>query len=205
MPCTLKRCPAQPPAGQARTALPAPPALLNYISTSRNKLGISFSLPRSRYYRMIQQVRLAGSCRDIIFFICVGYMLYCCVMDSCVIAMLFCFGMGFPLMFVRRFRPSGPAPVRNPARCSTVLACPPAPPHHLQAVLDMENMFDLLGQHPSIQDAPGAKPLAAPDAGVTLQGVNFQVRNRKWFCSPCNNTRLGRPTRGWPCRGSISR
>lgn len=55
------------------------------------------------------------------------------------------------------------------------MACRPAPPHHLQAVLDMENMFDLLGQHPSIQDAPGAKPLAAPDAGVTLQGVNFQV------------------------------
>ena len=37
-------------------------------------------------------------------------------------------------------------------------------------------MFSLLGTHPSISDAPGAKALAAPAGGVSFQDVSFQAR-----------------------------
>jgi ABC-type transport system involved in Fe-S cluster assembly fused permease/ATPase subunit len=39
----------------------------------------------------------------------------------------------------------------------------------------MENMFDLLEQHPSIADAPGAMPLAPAGYSITFDNVGFQV------------------------------
>ncbi|PSC71777.1 ATP-binding cassette sub-family B member mitochondrial [Micractinium conductrix] len=43
-----------------------------------------------------------------------------------------------------------------------------------QAMLDMENMFDLLGQHPALQDKPGAAALAPRDLTVAFHDVCFQ-------------------------------
>lgn len=61
----------------------------------------------------------------------------------------------------------------------------PALPLQLQSVIDMENMFDLLEQHPSIADAPGAVPLAPAGYSITFDNVGFQVSRRS-----CTSLRL---------------
>mgnify|MGYP007114687405 CR=1 FL=1 len=60
----------------------------------------------------------------------------------------------------------------------------------------MENMFELLGAHPSIQDRPGAKPLAAPEQGVFLENVDFQVRFRPPPPSSSPHVMLAAPEQG---------
>eukprot|EP00887_Chlorella_sp_A99_P000615 scaffold5.g615.t1 len=46
-----------------------------------------------------------------------------------------------------------------------------------QATIDMENMFDLLSQHPGIQDAPGAKALVPSRHTVALEDVTFEYND----------------------------
>ena len=42
-----------------------------------------------------------------------------------------------------------------------------------QAVIDIETMFQLLGQHPEIQDKPGAPPLQVASGAVRFEDVHF--------------------------------
>ena len=42
-----------------------------------------------------------------------------------------------------------------------------------QAVIDIETMFNLLNEHPEIQDKPGAKPLAVSKGVVRFEDVHF--------------------------------
>jgi len=42
-----------------------------------------------------------------------------------------------------------------------------------QALLDMDRMFRLLGEHREVEDTPGAVAVPAGSAAVTFQGVNF--------------------------------
>lgn len=42
-----------------------------------------------------------------------------------------------------------------------------------QGLVDMENMFDLLGKHPEVVDIPGAKPLQVPQGDVEFKNVSF--------------------------------
>ncbi len=42
-----------------------------------------------------------------------------------------------------------------------------------QAVIDIETMFDLLGQHPEIEDRPGAAPLAITAGTLRFEDVHF--------------------------------
>ena len=42
-----------------------------------------------------------------------------------------------------------------------------------QAIVDIELMFDILGQNPEIQDLPGAKPLAVGQGAVRFEDVEF--------------------------------
>jgi ATP-binding cassette subfamily B protein len=42
-----------------------------------------------------------------------------------------------------------------------------------QAIVDIEMMFDILGQHPEIEDRPGAPPLAVSRGAVRFENVEF--------------------------------
>jgi ATP-binding cassette, subfamily B, heavy metal transporter len=42
-----------------------------------------------------------------------------------------------------------------------------------QAIVDIELMFDILGQHPEIEDRPGAPPLAVSRGAVRFENVEF--------------------------------
>jgi ABC-type transport system involved in Fe-S cluster assembly fused permease/ATPase subunit len=42
-----------------------------------------------------------------------------------------------------------------------------------QAVIDIEQMFDVLSQHPEIQDKPDAKPLVVAQGGIRFDNVHF--------------------------------
>jgi ATP-binding cassette subfamily B protein len=42
-----------------------------------------------------------------------------------------------------------------------------------QAVIDIEQMFDVLSQHPEIEDKPDAKPLAVAQGGIRFDNVHF--------------------------------
>jgi ABC-type transport system involved in Fe-S cluster assembly fused permease/ATPase subunit len=42
-----------------------------------------------------------------------------------------------------------------------------------QATIDIESMFQILGQNPEIQDIPGAKPLAIQKGGIKFEDVHF--------------------------------
>jgi ATP-binding cassette subfamily B protein len=42
-----------------------------------------------------------------------------------------------------------------------------------QAIVDIEMMFDILGQHPEIEDRPGALPLAVSRGAVRFENVEF--------------------------------
>ena len=64
----------------------------------------------------------------------------------------------------------------RPDLSSGAAAAPPANTPTWSVPCDLQNMFSLLGTHPSISDAPGAKALAAPAGGVSFQDVSFQAR-----------------------------
>ncbi len=48
-----------------------------------------------------------------------------------------------------------------------------------QATIDIEAMFDILSQHPEIQDAPGAKPLVVTDGALRFENVHFSYDGRR--------------------------
>jgi ATP-binding cassette, subfamily B, heavy metal transporter len=48
-----------------------------------------------------------------------------------------------------------------------------------QAAIDIEMMFAILGQHPEVEDRPGAKPLAVTNGGLSFENVSFNYDPRR--------------------------
>ena len=74
--------------------------------------------------------------------------------------------------------PAPLSPCRYPAQSSSPPtlprpSCPAAPPQVQKALIDMENMFDLLRTEPKVRDCPGAIPLVTQQGQVAFDNVVF--------------------------------
>ena len=48
-----------------------------------------------------------------------------------------------------------------------------------QSAIDIEMMFAILGQHPEVEDRPGAKPLAVTNGTLSFEHVSFHYDPRR--------------------------
>ncbi|MGH6849098.1 MAG: ABCB family ABC transporter ATP-binding protein/permease [Methylocella sp.] len=55
-----------------------------------------------------------------------------------------------------------------------------------QSAIDIEMMFAILGQHPEVEDRPGAKPLAVTDGRLSFEHVSFNYDPRRAILKDVN-------------------